>query len=95
LWGAHYSKEYLSEEYPFSLRVQKKILGVSGVSAAAGRQKLYFRAASLIEDETFLEPENSFRMLWERFPTAMNSVGPPSKIVVGNHSHQALTSTEK
>jgi hypothetical protein len=29
-------------------------------------------------------------MLWERFPTAINSVGPTSVIVVKNHSHQAL-----
>jgi hypothetical protein len=43
-------------------------------------------------DETFLVPEHSLKMLWERFPTAMNSVGPASVIVVKNHSHQALTS---
>ncbi|UCD80389.1 MAG: hypothetical protein JSW26_02870 [Desulfobacterales bacterium] len=56
----------------------------------------------MIEDETLLAPEHSLKILWERFPTAMNSIGPPSDIVVAplekqwdaskNHSHPALTS---
>jgi len=29
--------------------------------------------------------------LWERFATAMNSVGQPSKIVAKSHSHQPVT----
>jgi len=33
-------------------------------------------------------------MLWERFATAIKSVGPPSVIVVANHSHPALPSTQ-
>jgi hypothetical protein len=48
--------------------------------------------ASLIEDETFLMPDHSLKMLWEWFSTTINSVGPPSKILVGNHFHQTLTS---
>jgi hypothetical protein len=40
-----------------------------------------------------LVPEHCLKRLWERFSTAMNSVGQPSIIVVKNHSHQALTST--
>jgi hypothetical protein len=42
----------------------------------------------------FLELENSLKMLWERFATAIKSVGPTSIIVVENHSHPALTSTK-
>jgi len=42
----------------------------------------------------FLEPENSLKMLWERFSTAIKSIGPTSIIVVENHSHPALTSTQ-
>ena len=38
--------------------------------------------------------EHRLKKLWERFVTAMNSVGLPSEIVVKNHSHQALTSTQ-
>jgi hypothetical protein len=50
---------------------------------------------SLIEDEIFWLPEGRLKISWERFPTAINSVGPTPVIVVGNHSHHALTSTEK
>jgi hypothetical protein len=51
------------------------------------------KAVSLIEDETFWVPGHIVMMLWERFPTAINAAGSPSKIVVENNSHQALTST--
>ena len=37
----------------------------------------------------FLKFEYRLKKLWERFVTAMKSVGLPSKIVVKNHSHQA------
>jgi K+-transporting ATPase A subunit len=70
------------------LRISGVRCQVSGVSDVAGRE-----AAGLIEEETYWEPEKSFRMLWERFPTAINSVGPTHVIVVKNHSHQPLTST--
>jgi hypothetical protein len=60
---------------------------MSGVSPVAGSRSLQVRAASLIEDETFWKPENSFRMLWERFLTAIHSAGLTSVIVVKNHSH--------
>jgi hypothetical protein len=43
----------------------------------------------LIKDENFMLPAQGFKMLWERFLTAMNLVGLPLKIVVGNHSHPA------
>jgi hypothetical protein len=66
---------------------------VSGVSTAAGRRSFYGWATSLIEKETFLEPDNSLRILWERFLTAIYSVGSTSEIVVKNHSHQTLTAT--
>jgi hypothetical protein len=45
----------------------------------------------LIEKETYLEPDNSLRILWERFLTAIKSVGSTSVIVVKNHSHQPFT----
>jgi len=37
----------------------------------------------------FLVTENCLKQLWERFVTAINSIGQLSKIVVKNHSHQA------
>jgi hypothetical protein len=46
------------------------------------------RAASLIKDENFFLSEHGFKMLWERFVTAMNSVGLPSKIVVARLEKQ-------
>jgi hypothetical protein len=68
------------------------VSGFTSTPLAAKVYPSYGRAASLIEDETLLEPKNSLKMLWERFSTAMNSVVPTSVIVVKNHSHQALTS---
>ena len=39
-----------------------------------------------------LKPDNSLGILWERFLTAINHVGPRFKIVIRNHSHLAITS---
>jgi hypothetical protein len=55
-------------------------------------QTLAAEAAGLIEDETYWEAGKSFKLLWERFLTAINSVGPTSAIVVKNHSHLELSS---
>jgi len=60
---------------------------VSGFSDDVGRG-----AAGVIEDENFWVSGHSVKMLWERFSTAINLLGSPSKIVVENHSHQPLTS---
>jgi len=61
---------------------------LSGVSPAAGLKNGQFN-----HKRNFLEPENSLKILWERFSTAIKLVGPTSIIVVENHSHPALTST--
>jgi hypothetical protein len=37
----------------------------------------------------FLVSEYRLKKLWERFVTAMNLAGLPSKIVVKNHSHRS------
>jgi hypothetical protein len=44
--------------------------------------------------QKLLESLSSLKNLWERFSTAIDSLGQISVIVVKNHSHQALTSTE-
>jgi hypothetical protein len=67
-----------------------KALG-SGFSPAAGQKSgLFDRKRKL-----FLEPDNRLRSLWERFLTAINSVGSTAVIVVKNHSHQASPQPEK
>jgi hypothetical protein len=47
--------------------INDSIVQVSAQPLAAG-------AASLIEDETSLEPEKSLKILWERLPAAINSI---------------------
>jgi hypothetical protein len=45
------------------------------------------RTAQFDRKRNFFEPEKSLKLLWERFPTAIKSVGPTSLVVVENHSH--------
>jgi hypothetical protein len=47
-----------------------------GVRRQVSAQPLTAEAASLIEDETSLDPEKSQMELWERLPAAINSVLP-------------------
>jgi hypothetical protein len=53
-------------------------------------EKVEYRDVMVLQ----LEPENSLKILWERFATAIKSAGPTSIIVVENHSHPALTSSK-
>jgi hypothetical protein len=64
---------------------------IRGFSCQLSAQPPAKSMAGLIKTVTYWESEISLKMLWERFPTAINSVEIPSKIVVGNHSHQELT----
>jgi len=65
---------------------------VSGVPASPIRLR---RAGSWTFDEAYWVTENSLKMLWERFLTAINSAGPQPVIVVKTYSPHALTPAEK
>jgi hypothetical protein len=59
----------------------------------------------IVADQNFAVPAHRFKMLWDRFLTAINSAGPQPVIVVTplekqrdaskNYSHHALTPAEK
>jgi hypothetical protein len=65
-------------------RVHGSGLKDSGFSLFAG-----LRSGQHDRRQKFLESVRSLKNLWERFSTAMDSIGQTSVIVVKNDSHQA------